>query len=72
VPGGRPLTAVGDVQNLLPYRVQPDPVRGQGRGRQPFGIVQQTKQEVLGTYVVVAELAGFLLSCHDGPPGPAG
>ena len=72
VPGGGALTLADDLLDLGPDGLQRDPERLQRLGGDPFALVDQPEQDVLGADVVVIEEPSLLLREHDDPPGPVG
>ena len=72
VPRRRLLALADDLLDLLPHRLQADPQRLQGLGRDALALVDQAQQDVLGADVVVVEHPGFFLSQDHNPPRPVG
>ena len=67
----RRLAALADLRlDLGPDGVKGDAELGQGQVGDPFALVDQPEQDVLGADVVVVEEPGLLLGEHDHPPGP--
>ena len=72
VPGRRLLSLADDLLNLLPHRLLADPQRLQRLGGDALALVDQAKQDVLGTDVVVVEHPGLFLRQNHNSPGPVG
>jgi hypothetical protein len=64
------MALADDLLDLLPHRLQADPQRLQGPGRDAFTLVDQAQQDVLGADVVVVEHPGFFLRQGHNPAGP--
>jgi hypothetical protein len=78
-PGGERDVAAGllgtpadDLCDLDPDGLQGDVEGLERSGGDPFALVDQPEQDVLGADVVVVEVPGLLLGEHDHPPGPVG
>ena len=72
VPGGRALALADDLLDLGPDGLQRDAERLQRLGGDPFALVDQPEQDVLGADVVVIEEPSLLLREHDDPSSPVG
>ena len=68
--GGLPLA--DDLFDLLTHGLEGDPQGLQGLGGDPFPLVDQPEQDVLGADVVVVEHPRLFLGEDHDPPGPVG
>ncbi len=64
------LPLADDLLNLLAERLPADSERLQGLGGDALTLVDEAKQDVLGTDVVVVEHPGLFLSQNHNPPRP--
>src|SRR5207247_2224218 len=66
------LALADDLLDLLADGLERDVQRLEGLGRNPFALVDQTEQDVLGADVIVIEHPRFFLSEDNHAPGPVG
>src|SRR4029453_1737267 len=72
VPGGPPLALADDLLDLGPDGLKGDAEGLERLGGDPFALVDQPEQDVLGADVVVIEEPSLLLREHDDPSCPVG